>query len=117
MFNPLTYGENHHRNNKPVHAEEHSISKLQVNRSNKKIKVSLLVVRLSGRDKFNSSKPCVNCINHMNQCCEKKGYKITTIYYTDSDGEIVKTSLNKLNLDPCKHVTDYYRKIQHLCDE
>lgn len=74
--------------------------------------MSLLVVRLSGKDKFNSSKPCVSCINHMNECCERKGYRITAIYYTDSDGSLVKTTLSKLNTDPCKHVTDYYRKIQ-----
>jgi ankyrin repeat protein len=34
-----------------------------------------------------------------------KNYKISSVYYSNKQGEIEKCSLNKLNLDPCKHIS------------
>ena len=39
-----------------------------------------------------------------------KGYKIKNVYYTNNDGTIEKTTLNKLNLDNNKHKTRYFKK-------
>ena len=39
---------------------------------------------------------------------EKKGYKIQNIYYSNSDGDIVKTNLANLKNDD-QHYSRYYR--------
>jgi hypothetical protein len=41
---------------------------------------------------------------------QQKGYKINNIYYSDNDGAIVKTTLNKLKDDDQIHYSRYYRK-------
>ena len=70
--------------------------------------INLLVIRLSRTNKLQSSKPCSNCIKIMNIIPEKKGYKIQNIYYSDSEGNIIKTTLNNLEKDE-KHYSRYYR--------
>ena len=40
---------------------------------------------------------------------EKKGYKIKNIYYSDNEGNIIKTNLNNLKNEE-QHYTRYYRK-------
>lgn len=47
-----------------------------------------------------------------------KGYKITKVYYSDRDGNIVKTNLRKLDEDENKHVSKYYKTRNfRMCSE
>jgi hypothetical protein len=39
---------------------------------------------------------------------KKRGYNIQDIYYSNSYGEIIKTTLGKLENEE-KHITQYYR--------
>ena len=39
-----------------------------------------------------------------------KGYRITKFYYSDKNGNIVKTSLNKLINEDEKHVCKYFSR-------
>ena len=41
---------------------------------------------------------------------QQKGYKLNNIYYSDNDGNIIKTSLNKLKNDEEIHISRFYRK-------
>ena len=41
---------------------------------------------------------------------QQKGYKLINIYYSDNDGNIVKTTLNKLKNDEEIHYSRFYRK-------
>ena len=41
---------------------------------------------------------------------QQKGYKIDNIYYSDCNGGIIKTTLNKLQNDEEKHYSRFYRK-------
>lgn len=92
-----------------IHAEYDAITKLIPLRKRKKLEtVNLLVIRLSGKNKMQSSKPCSNCIDIMKTLPEKKGYKIQNIYYSDADGNIVKTTLNNLDIEE-KHISKYYK--------
>jgi cytidine deaminase len=92
-----------------IHAEYDAINKLVTLRKRKKLEsVNLLVIRLSGKNKLQSSKPCSNCIDAMKILPEKKGYKIQNIYYSDSDGNIVKTTLSNLDNEE-KHFSKYYK--------
>ncbi len=92
-----------------IHAEYDAITKLIPLRRKKKLEnVNLLVIRLSGKNKLQSSKPCSNCIDIMKTLPEKKGYKIQNIYYSDSNGNIVKTTLSNLDNEE-KHFSKYYK--------
>lgn len=93
-----------------IHAEHDALRKLFPLKRNKRlININILVIRLSGKNKLQSSKPCVNCINLMKSYPEKLGYKIQHVYYSDNYGEIIKTNLINLEKEE-KHYSKYYRR-------
>ena len=95
-----------------VHAEHNALTKLKPIKIKKNLEtINLLVVRFSKTNKLQSSKPCSNCIKILNTIPEKKGYKIQNIYYSNSDGNIVKTNLTNL-LNEEQHYSRYYRKFR-----
>ena len=93
-----------------IHAELDAINKLQPLKYKKILEpISILVIRLSSKNKLQSSKPCANCIDSMKNYPIKKGYKIQNVYYSDSEGNIIKTSLTNLDNEE-KHYSAFYRK-------
>jgi len=42
------------------------------------------------------SQPCNNCVKMLSSMPRKKGYIIKDIYYSDSNNNIIKTTLTKL---------------------
>ena len=97
-------------NSPGIHAECDAISKLIPLKPKKKLEnINILVIRLSTKNKIQSSKPCSNCIETLINLPPKKGYKVQNIYYSDMFGEIVKTSLNTLEKEE-KHYSRFYRK-------
>jgi len=97
-------------NNPGIHAEQEAITKLMPLKFKKRLEnINLLVVRLSKKNKLQSSKPCSNCIKMMAILPQKKGYNIQNIYYSDGEGNIVKTNLLSLESED-KHYSSYYRK-------
>jgi cytidine deaminase len=100
-----TYG-----NTPGVHAECDAISKLIPLKPKKKLEnINLLVIRLSTKNKIQCSKPCYNCIETMKNYPPKIGYKLNNIYYSDSNGDIVKTTIGSLEKEE-KHYSQYYRR-------
>lgn len=94
-----------------IHAECDAILKLMPLKNKKRLEIiNMLVVRLSSKNKIQSSKPCINCIETMKTLPPKMGYKIDKIYYSDSDGNIIKTSLKMLDADESKHCSKYFRR-------
>ena len=82
------------KNINSIHAERNAIDKLPFQ---KKISdINLLVIRFSKNGKICMSKPCHNCINFMLKYPSKKGYNIKKVYYSDENGDIIKTNLYKL---------------------
>jgi cytidine deaminase len=93
-----------------IHAECDALSKLMPLKNKKKLEIiNLLVIRVSSKNKIQSSKPCNNCIEAMQKIPEKKGYKIENIYYSDENGNIIKTNLKKLESED-KHYSKYFRR-------
>jgi cytidine deaminase len=93
-----------------IHAECDAILKLMSLKNKKKLEsINLLVIRLSTKNKIQSSKPCGNCIETMKTLPQKKGYKIENVYYSDEEGNIIKTTLNKLDSED-KHYSKYFRR-------
>jgi hypothetical protein len=93
-----------------IHAEYDALTKLMPIRRKKKLEsINLLVVRLSTKNKIQSSKPCFNCIETMKKFPPKIGYKIDNVYYSDSNGDITKTNLKILDEEE-KHYSHYFRR-------
>jgi hypothetical protein len=93
-----------------VHAEYDAIRKLQPLDKKKKPKhIIILVIRISGKNKLQSSKPCANCINIMKTLPLRLGYKITNVYYSNSDGNILKSTIQYLEEEEY-HYSRFYRQ-------
>ncbi len=96
-----------------IHAEQDAINKLRpLKRKHHLQSINLLVIRLSKSNKLQSSKPCGNCIEIMKTLPEKKGYKIKHIYYSNDNGEIVKSNLKTLENEE-QHISRYFRNNMH----
>ena len=96
--------------NPGIHAEHNALLKLQPLRLKKRLMpIDLLVVRLSTSNKLQSSKPCSNCIQVMNRIPRQKGYKLQNIYYSNRDGNIIKTNLSKLENEE-QHYSRFYKR-------
>jgi cytidine deaminase len=92
-----------------LHAERDAISKLIPLKHKKKLEtINIIVVRLSCKNKIQSSKPCSNCIDIMLKLPPKKGYRIQNIYYSDIFGNIIKTTLHTLEKEE-RHYSRSYR--------
>ena len=86
-----------------IHAEEDALSKLMPLKYKKRLEpINLLVIRLSSKNKLQSSKPCSNCIKLLSIIPKKKGYKIENIYYSDENGDIITgaSRLHQNELEP-----------------
>ena len=109
---PLSIGFNRMGNdsgNSGIHAEHDAIRKLlPLRRKRKKpINVTLLVVRISNRNKLQTSKPCINCLKIIKTLPQKLGYNIKHIYYSD-DNVLVKTTISELEQEK-PHITGFAR--------
>ncbi len=112
--NILSYGFNRmgdlNGNEAGVHAEHDAINKLKPIPIKKHLQnINLLVIRFSKNNKLQQSKPCANCIKTMKILPEKKGYKIKNIFYSNENGEIVKTNIKNLENDDL-HYSRFYRQ-------
>ena len=93
-----------------IHAEYDTIRKLlPLRRKRKLMNINIIVFRLSVKNKLQSSKPCINCINTMKTLPPKLGYKIEDIYYSNDNGEIIKSSIKNLESEE-PHYSSFYRK-------
>ena len=93
-----------------IHAEYDAIRKLVPLRRNKRlVNVDMLVIRVSGKNKLQSSKPCAICIKTMKELPTKLGYNIKNIFYSNDDGIIIKTTINELENEE-KHYSRFYRQ-------
>ena len=115
----LSFGVNQSSNSDcitaEIHAEQDAINKLKPLKYKKKLEsINILVIRLSSKNKLQSSKPCANCIESMKNNPTKKGYKIQNVYYSDSEGNIIKTNLVSLDNEE-KHISGFYKlKLKNL---
>lgn len=101
-------------NDSGIHAEHDAINKLKPLKRNKRLEsINILVIRFSKNNKLQNSKPCANCIKIMKTLPQKKGYIIKNIYYSNNNGEIVKSNLNNLEKEELHYTRFYRRKISN----
>lgn len=97
------------KNTPGIHAETDAILKLLPLRNKKKLEnINIVVIRISPKNKIQSSKPCYHCIKMLQILPKKRGYNIQDIYYSNTYGDIVKTTLTELDNEE-KHISQYYR--------
>ena len=95
-----------------IHAEEDALSKLMPLKYKKHLEpINILVIRLSPKNKLQISKPCSNCIRLLSIIPKRKGYKLENIYYSDENGDIIKTNLQSLENGE-QHYSKYYKNKQ-----
>ncbi len=121
-FKVMTIGNNQFKTNTfSVHAEYEAIRRLPTKNNKSLQHIDIIVIRTSINRKLCNSKPCIKCLYDMYSYAPKKGYKICNVYYSNSQGEIVKDKLTNLIRSDNKHVTRYYRSkgidSQWLCKE
>ena len=93
-----------------VHAEYDAISNLKPLKRKKKLEtINMIIIRMSKYNKLQSSKPCILCIRIMQILPIKKGYTIKHIYYSDENGNIVKSNLRTLENSE-QHYSRFYKK-------
>jgi len=95
----ITKGTNYYDrkiNNRPIHAEIDAINKLPKNKTNKVIKINILVIRATKNNELKMSMPCVHCLYNIVNLPNTKGYIVKNIYYSNNDGQIIKTNTKKM---------------------
>lgn len=116
--NILSFGFNmmgdYSRNDHGIHAEHDAINSLKpLHRKNHLQNVNILVIRISKYNKLQNSKPCANCIETMKILPEKKGYRIRNIYYSNENGDIIKSNLKNLESEEL-HYSKFFRKHKNI---
>jgi len=114
VFYVISYGINKF-NTRPqersIHAERDAILGLRHRKSQKLKKVNLLVIKTSKTGHLGNSKPCYHCLQDMIKFAPARGYKIHHVFYTDTEGMIVKKKLSKMLAEGNFHFSSYYKNI------
>lgn len=92
------------------HAEMDAIKKLCKNNKIKlKRHLTLIVIRLDNEGNLRNSTPCNKCIDYIQQFNNKRQHKIKHIYYSNADGNIEFSTINKLDTNNNKHKSKRFR--------
>jgi len=118
-INPITFGQNMTRDQLSYHAEHNAIQKLPNRYSKKLLPINIFVLKTTMTGIIGNSKPCAHCLAVMSSLPIKKGYRISNIFYTNSDGNIEKKKLEDLFKEDLHYSrlyadTDFKLKVRHL---
>jgi hypothetical protein len=116
-FAVLAYGENLYKSLtefervSSVHAEDNVIRKLPQLPKNKKPKrVDMLVIRVNKSGMMANSKPCIHCLMLMVTRLPAKGYTLSDVYFSNSDGTLTVQKLSSLLFNDEHHVSRYHKE-------
>jgi cytidine deaminase len=90
-----------------THAEVDAIGKIK-NKKNKPKKLDIVVVRFTKSGALTESRPCYHCLCFMEKCC----LDIRDVYYSTSEGTIVKEKLSDMRSNPKTRVSSGMRNLQ-----
>lgn len=89
-------------NNSTVHAEIAGLNKIEKNNKyRKKIKVNVIVLRVTKTGLLGESKPCYHCIHRM---ANSKNVKIDKIIYSRSDGTCTTEKFSNLMKEDIENI-------------
>ena len=92
-----------------THAEMNAIGKLPPVYDNKKRKIYIVVIRIDKNGNLKNSAPCSKCVEHMLRLNGWGSYNLKDIYYSNEDGNIIKTSLKDLETNENNYVSSRFR--------
>lgn len=106
----------HNKSSKTVHAEIAALNKLIRNKnitknSNKKQKFNLIVLRYTKSGKLSTSRPCLHCIDRLEEACMKYGIIIKTVYYSTTDGKIESEKFCDMKYSQCTQISSWNKII------
>lgn len=111
------YGENHYQPGcyATTHAELDVIARVsklhtdKIKKRNKQI-YNLIVIRVSKSDwQLGNSQVCKHCIDNIILSSKRTGIKIKKIYYSDTDGNMIKTTPLRMSNDDNPFISSFYR--------
>ena len=115
---PISIGENSTREawcgaNFGRHAEMDAIRRLprRMPRSKQKY-IDLIVIRIDLQGNLKNSKPCSKCIEYMSRL-PSKSYRVEYVYYSDSNGNIIKVKFSKLMLCDDVHISRRFKELSN----
>ena len=93
----LSHGKNHYNSRNisignSTHAEVACLNKLTNNIKS----IDLIILRVKSNGTLGNSKPCSGCMIFMLKNIKLRKLNIVNIYYSNEFGNIIKTTLNKL---------------------
>lgn len=89
------------------HAEAEALKKLRIQ---KKSDIYIIVIRVGKNGDLLNSKPCSKCVKLFNQA--SKFYNIKEIWYSNENGDMIKTTLHKLITCP-EFISSGFRKYKN----
>jgi len=84
----LSYGFNHSIGKNFIHAEVDAINNLPSSYKKRLNKINILVIRLNKSFQIKNSKCCMKCCETIYRIPPLRGYTISNVYYSNSDGNI-----------------------------
>jgi cytidine deaminase len=90
-----------------THAEVDAIGKIK-NKKNKPKKLDIVVVRFTKSGALTESRPCYHCLCFMEKCT----LDIRDVYYSTSEGTIVKEKLSDMKSNPVTCVSSGMRNLR-----
>lgn len=106
-----SFGYNHIRSNRSIHAEVDAINNLPpLRRKRKLVKVKLLVVRFSKKMKLADSRCCIRCCESIFKVPPLRGYTIENVGFSNDLGHIEDHHPMTLLVDDDYHLSVYYAK-------
>lgn len=92
-----------------THAEVHAIKRLPHNFSKRIRFVTIIVIRTDASGNLLNSKPCALCLKHL-AAIKKNRWGVSTIYYSNEEGNIIKDNFHNLSIDDDKYICKRQRK-------
>ena len=113
---PISIGENSTREawcgaNFGRHAEMDAIRRLPPRTPRSKQKyIDLIVIRVDLQGNLKNSKPCSKCMEYMSRL-PSKSYRVEYVYYSDSNGNIIKVKFSKLMSSDDVHISRRFKEM------
>ena len=93
------------------HAESDAILSLPPNKTKRVITVDIISIRVTKANELRMSQPCSMCVKYM---CKIRGYVIRNVYYSDSEGKIIKVKLRDIIVNNQHSFSSRFRNVKQV---
>ena len=79
------------------------------NKKRRKQDIVLIVIRIDKNGNLKNSQPCVKCLEHINKPNYSSWYRLTNIWYSNQEGNIIHRKLQQIIDSEKKHITRRFK--------